>query len=49
MLRLTALTLIFLSVSNAFYLPGLAPVTYCKAGSKDSKPDCKVGVLKINK
>lgn len=44
MLRLTALTIIVVSVSNAFYLPGLAPVTYCKAGTK---PDCKVGILKF--
>jgi hypothetical protein len=28
--------------ANAFYLPGLAPVTYCEEGGTTDKAECKV-------
>lgn len=44
MLRLIAAIIISILGAEAFYLPGLAPVTYCEEGSNTATTDCKVDV-----
>lgn len=45
-------TLVIIPASNGFYLPGLAPVNYCKekdgAGTKTCKKDVALYVNRLN-
>ncbi|XP_060069369.1 transmembrane 9 superfamily member 2-like [Ylistrum balloti] len=48
MLKTLSILLGIVSFSTAFYLPGLAPVTYCKQKSENCKTEVKIFVNRLN-